>query len=106
MQARTLDREVKDSLEAQTMARAKSIETMRSTVATGRITLNIKRDFTQTDLLPSIELQDGDVFFVPSRMSEVHVMGEVYNQQSSIWNRASTVLDVMAGAGGRRAMRT
>ncbi|MFL2903802.1 MAG: SLBB domain-containing protein [Limisphaerales bacterium] len=100
MQARTLDREVKDSLEAQTTARAKSIETMRNTVATGRITLKIKRDFTQKDLLPNIELQDGDVFFVPSRTSEVHVMGEVYNQQSSIWNRANTVLDVMAGAGG------
>ena len=100
MQARALDKDVQASLEAQAAARAKSIATMRETVATGRITLNLPINTTQPKALPAVELKDGDVFFVPSRMSEVHIMGEVFNQQSSIWTKESTVLDVMAGAGG------
>ena len=100
LQARSLDAEVKSGITAQMEARAKSINTMRSTVATGRITLRLDRQLTQPQALPDIEMEDGDVFFVPSKMNELHVMGEVFNQQSTIWKTGSTVLDTMASAGG------
>ena len=100
LQARAVDPETKESISAQMQARAKSIATMRSTVATGRITLGLNRNLTQPQSLPNLVLKDGDSFFVPSTISEVHVMGEVFNQQSTIWKPGNTILDKMASAGG------
>ena len=100
LQARTLDASVKSSAAGQMEAKTKSIEVMRKTVATGRIVLRLQREATLPKSLPAMELQDGDTFFVPSKMNEIHVMGEVYNQQSSIWNTGDTVLEIMASAGG------
>ena len=100
LQARTLDASVKSSAAGQMEAKTKSIEVMRKTVATGRIVLRLQREATLPKSLPAMELQDGDTFLVPSKMNEIHVMGEVYNQQSSIWNARDTVLETMASAGG------
>ena len=100
MQARTLAAESKDSLEAMTAARVKSLQTMRSTLATGRITLGLDREISNPKQLPNLELQDGDTFVVPAKMNEIHIMGEVYNQQASIWRSGNTVLDSLAVSGG------
>ena len=99
-QARTTSVESKSNIAAQIEARARSINTMRSTVATGRITLNLPANTTRPQSLPDVKLKDGDNFFVPSQIDEVHVMGEVFNQQSTIWKRGNTILDTMATAGG------
>jgi hypothetical protein len=45
-------------------------------------------------------LKDGDALMVPSTMNEVHLFGEVYNQQSTIWKPGETVLDALTSAGG------
>jgi protein involved in polysaccharide export with SLBB domain len=100
MQARSLAPDVKAGISAQMQAKMKAISTMRSTVATGRITLGLNRNITQAQSLPTLILKDGDRFFVPATISEVHVMGEVFNQQSTIWKRGDTILDKMASAGG------
>jgi protein involved in polysaccharide export with SLBB domain len=100
MQTRSLSPEVKAGISAQLEAKMKAISTMRSTVAIGRITLGLNRNVTQAHSLPTLILKDGDSFFVPATISEVHVMGEVFNQQSTIWKRGDTILDKMASAGG------
>ncbi len=100
LQARTLDATAQAGIMAQMEAKTKSMTTMRSTAATGRITLNLNRDITLAQSLPKIELNDGDSFYVPSKFNEVHVMGEVFNQQSTIWREGNTILDILATAGG------
>ena len=100
IQARTVSNEAKSSIDALSSARAKSLETMRSTPVTGRVTLDINRDITKASQLPNLELKDGDTFTVPSKMDEIHVIGEVFNQQSSIWRQGTTALDSLAVAGG------
>ncbi len=100
LQARTISPDVKNLVAAQMQARAKTINMMRATVATGRVTLQLERKAVTVGSLPQIELEDGDVFVVPSKMNEVHIMGEVYNQQSTLWSEDSGVIDTMAAAGG------
>jgi protein involved in polysaccharide export with SLBB domain len=100
MQTRSVTPEVKAGITAQMDAKLKAINTMRKTVATGRITLGLDRNLTQPQSLPNLVLKDGDSFFIPSTISEVHVMGEVFNQQSTIWKSGNTILDKMALAGG------
>ena len=100
LQARSLDEGVKASIMGQMEAKSKSISTLRSTSVTGRITLNLEQNISLPQSLPRIELKDGDTFFVPSKFNEVHVMGEVFNQQSTIWNEGDLILDTLAAAGG------
>ena len=100
LQARSLDEGVKASIMGQMEAKARSISTLRSTSVTGRITLNLEQNISLPQFLPRIELKDGDTFFVPSKFNEVHVMGEVFNQQSTIWNEGDLILDTLAAAGG------
>ena len=100
LQARTLDATAQEGIMAQMEAKTKSMSIMRSTTATGRITLNLNRDIDLAKSLPEIELKDGDSFYVPSKFNEIHVMGEVFNQQSTIWKEGATILDTLATAGG------
>jgi hypothetical protein len=76
------------------------IQQMRSVPATGRIVLELNPGAGSYRDLPEIVLEDGDRLVVPSQMSEVHVMGEVYNQQSSLWKPGSTVARHIQLAGG------
>ena len=73
---------------------------MRSSAAVGRVVLNLSPNFRNVEDLPHIQLTDGDTLVVPSKMSEVHLFGEVYNRQSSIWKPGETVLDALTSAGG------
>jgi protein involved in polysaccharide export with SLBB domain len=100
LQARTMSPDIKNIVAAQMQARAKTIGILRATVATGRVTLQLDRESDTLQSLPKIELEDGDAFVVPSKMNEVHIMGEVYNQQSTLWNENSDVVSTMAAAGG------
>ncbi len=100
LQARTLDLDVKAGIQSQMESKAKSVALMRRTMATGRISLNLKQTISLPQSLPDVELKDGDTYFVPPKFNEVHIMGEVFNQQSTIWRSGNTVLDILATAGG------
>ena len=73
---------------------------MRSSIAIGRIVLELSPDINSPNGFPEVALKDGDALVVPSKMSEVHLFGEVYNQQSTIWKPGETVLDALTSAGG------
>jgi protein involved in polysaccharide export with SLBB domain len=63
--------------------------------ATGRIILN-----PGPDALPDLELEDGDVFIVPSRPSFVSVVGSVYNANSFIHQPGKQLGDYLQESGG------
>jgi len=56
----------------------------------GQIALNIKsNDLTKVSKLDNIEVQDGDTIYVPRVSNQVSIMGEVYNEQSFVFNKGA-----------------
>ena len=100
LQAETTTPELKESYAVQMAAKQRSIARVRSSTAIGRVVLNFPLGAQTPEHLPNLELKDGDVLIVPSKMSEVHLFGEVYNQQSTIWKPGVTVLAALTSAGG------
>jgi len=76
------------------------IQSMRRVPATGRIVLELNPRSSIPEDLSDIQLEDGDRFVVPSRPAEVYVMGEVYNQQSRLWNSRDSLTHYLDQAGG------
>lgn len=68
--------------------------------ATGRIVLEEKPDSSGIAALPSIQLEDGDRFVVPSMPSSVNVVGAVYDQNTFIFVPGRRVGDYLRLAGG------
>lgn len=68
--------------------------------ATGRIVLQEKPDSTGISALPSMQLEDGDTFIVPSVPSSVNVVGAVYDQNSFLFAPGRRVADYLHFAGG------
>src|SRR5277367_6042008 len=68
--------------------------------ATGRIVLQVNPDSTGIDSLPDVQLEDGDVFTVPSAPATVNVVGSVYDQNSFIFTPNRRVGDYLKLAGG------
>ncbi|SVD29754.1 uncharacterized protein METZ01_LOCUS382608, partial [marine metagenome] len=79
LQAETTTPELKESYAVQMAAKQRSIARMRTSIAIGRVVLNLPPGAQAPEHLPNLELKDGDVLVVPSKMSEVHLFGEVYN---------------------------
>ena len=73
---------------------------MRSAAVTGRVVLDLSPNANAPNDFPELALKDRDVLVVPAKMNEVHLFGEVYNQQSTIWQPGKTVLDALTSAGG------
>ena len=92
--------ELKESFAVQSEAKRKNILRMRSAPVVGRVVLNLSTHTRRPEELPDLQLKDGDTLVVPSKMSEVHMFGEVYNSQSTIWKPGRTVLDALTSAGG------
>ena len=68
--------------------------------ATGRIVLQISPESTGIDNLPDLQLEDGDVFIVPSTPATVNVVGSVYDQNSFLFTPNRRVGDYLKMAGG------
>ena len=68
--------------------------------ATGRIVLNLRVDSTTATSLPTLDLEDGDTYYVPSVPASISVIGSVYNQNSFTYTRGKTVHDFVHLAGG------
>lgn len=76
------------------------IAQLRGIRATGRMVLEFKPDSTGTDEIPDVALENGDTFIVPSRPSNVNVIGAVYDQNSFLFNPTRTVGSYLHLAGG------
>lgn len=68
--------------------------------ATGRIVLQFHPDSVDSGEVPTISLENGDRFVVPSAPSTVNVIGAVYDQNSFLYHRGWTVARYLQLAGG------
>jgi protein involved in polysaccharide export with SLBB domain len=76
------------------------VSRLRQLRASGRIVLNIQADAHQVASLPTLPLEDGDRFIVPSAPSSINVVGAVYDQNSFIFNPERRVNGYLHAAGG------
>ena len=88
------------NLKAQYEAQQALVAKMKEVKATGRLILDISVDKPKVEDLPEIVLEDDDHIYVPPTPSTVTVMGQVYNQNTFLFNRGQTVGDYLAKAGG------
>ena len=75
------------------------IEQLRQLKATGRVVLEFTPDSTGTEVVPNVQLEDGDVFQVPARPSTVSVVGAVYGQNVFLYSSSRKLADYVALAG-------
>lgn len=73
---------------------------LRELRATGRIVLEFSPDSANTNAVPHIPLENGDVFHVPSRPNTVSVIGAVYGQNVLLYKQDRHVADYLSLAGG------
>jgi polysaccharide export outer membrane protein len=77
-----------------------AVSRMRSTAPVGRIVFDLSPDSSGVDVVPDIELEDGDQFIVPKLPSDVGVEGQVYNPNSFLYSHEHRAKYYMQRAGG------
>ncbi len=73
---------------------------LRQVRATGRIVLQFKAGSSDIVSLPDIPLENGDVFIVPSKPSNINVVGSIYDQNSFLYQPDRSVGAYLHLAGG------
>jgi protein involved in polysaccharide export with SLBB domain len=76
------------------------ITKLRQVKATGRIVLDLDPRLPAAEVLPDLQLEDGDVFVVPNRPAVVNVVGSVYNGTSFLYAPDKRLGDYLRAAGG------
>lgn len=67
----------------------------------GQIALHIKtNDINKIDKVDNIDIQDGDDIFIPRLSNHVSIIGEVYNEQSFIYQEGTRVRHYLREVGG------
>lgn len=72
---------------------------LRQLRATGRVVLEFSPASTGVGSIPSIPLENGDIFRVPARPDTVSVIGAVYGQNVFLYNSTRKLRDYIALAG-------
>ena len=75
------------------------IEQLRQLRATGRVVLEFTPESAGADVVPNVQLEDGDVFQVPAKPSTVSVVGAVYGQNVFLFSPSRKLADYVALAG-------
>ena len=88
------------SANSQIAAQRELVQKMRQVRAQGRIVLDLDPSVRGADALPALQLEDGDVFSVPSRPSFVNVVGSVYNGTSFLYQEDKHLEDYLRASGG------
>lgn len=78
------------------------IEKMRKFEADGRVVIKLAGLDSLTGTAYDVELQDGDMLFVPARPSYVGVIGSVLQSKGYLYQAGMTVSQYLAQAGGVR----
>ncbi len=76
------------------------IASLRQIRATGRVVLEFQPDSKGIATIPDIPMEDGDRFIVPSRPSNINVVGAVYDENSFLFARQRRVGSYLKLAGG------
>ena len=82
--------------QAQMQAQITRLKTLKSK---GRVSLELEPSLTAANPLPSLPLEDGDAFMVPSLLAFVAAVGSVNNENALIFKPGKTVGDVIKAAG-------
>lgn len=85
---------------AQINGQTQLINKLRQLRPAGRIVLSLDLNTPGADGLPDFELENGDIFTVPSRPSFVNVVGSVYNSTSFQCDETKRLGDFLRAAGG------
>jgi protein involved in polysaccharide export with SLBB domain len=88
------------SATAATAAEQGLINRLRQIRATGRVVLNFLPETSSIDDVPSIPLENGDRFTVPSHPATVNVVGAVYDQNSFMYRNGGSARHYLTLAGG------
>lgn len=83
-----------------TSAEQALLERLKQIRATGRVVLAFQPNSDTIDSVPSIPLENGDRFIVPSTPATVNVVGAVYDQNSFLYHPHSRVDQYLKDAGG------
>lgn len=76
------------------------IDKLRQIEPNGRVVLGLKNGNATESDLPNIALENGDTVYIPPVPSTVDVIGQVYNQSSTMYKSDLTVSDYIKQAGG------
>lgn len=67
---------------------------------TGRVVLDIQPNADSVADIPALPLEDGDVFYIPPKLSTVQVAGAVYNPNAFRYEPRKRLADYLEDAGG------
>lgn len=99
--AQALSPESAIAAEALAKQQQELVARLRQVKPQGRIVLNLTPTSRDISQLPTLSLEDGDVFTVPTQPTLINVMGEVYNQNAFIFDTSkNTLADYLERAGG------
>lgn len=86
--------------QAQLAIQQTSLARLSSIRPTGRVVLEMKPDATSAADIPDLPLEDGDIFYVPPRLSTVQVAGAVYNANAFRHEPQKRLIAYLNDAGG------
>lgn len=76
------------------------IEKLKGVKAKGRMAVVLKEPELLKDTLYDIELEEGDILFIPSNPQSIQVMGAVFNQTAFVYDNSKSLSRYVDLAGG------
>ncbi len=76
------------------------VEKLRTFKARGRMVLEVSSPEKMKNTMNDIELENGDVLYVPQNPRCVHALGAVFNQATFVFDKSKGVEDYITMAGG------
>jgi polysaccharide biosynthesis/export protein len=86
--------------QAQLSMQQAAIARLAATAASGRVIMNMKPDASTLEDIPNLDIEDGDTFYIPARMSTVQVVGAVFNANAFLQQPGRRLTAYLNDAGG------
>lgn len=85
---------------SQSSAQQSLMSQLATTKPSGRVILDYRHDANGSSDVPNMDLEDGDVLFIPARLSTVQVFGAVYNENAFRYQPTKPLIAYLNDAGG------
>jgi protein involved in polysaccharide export with SLBB domain len=100
LSGRVLSAEQTTSAQSAVVSQRALVARLRQASASGRIVLDLEPNSQGVDAIPTLPLENGDRFMVPSIPSTVNVVGTVYNPNAFLYSTDLRLGDYLQDAGG------